>query len=100
MMARARPVASFASHFARAGLEAKLVPPEFHAALREFGAAYDNATHSAVPAPPISMARLTRPCPSTRRALKPGRAGCCRIFATAVFSTNPPKFWGYIHRKA
>ena len=41
--------ASFASHFARAGLEGKLVPPEYHAALREFGAAYDKLTHGAVP---------------------------------------------------
>ena len=41
--------ASFASHFARAGLDGKLVPPEYHAALREFGSAYDKVTHGAVP---------------------------------------------------
>jgi 5,10-methylenetetrahydromethanopterin reductase len=41
--------ASFASHFARVGVEGKLVPAEYHAALREFGAAYDKLTHGAVP---------------------------------------------------
>src|SRR5258708_4894294 len=41
--------ASFASHFARAGLEGKLGPPEYHAALRDLGSAYDKLTHGAVP---------------------------------------------------
>ena len=39
----------FVAHFARAGVEGKLVPPEVHAALVEFGSAYDKVTHGAVP---------------------------------------------------
>jgi 5,10-methylenetetrahydromethanopterin reductase len=40
---------SFASHFARAGMEGKLLPAEYHPAMREFGSAYDKVTHGAVP---------------------------------------------------
>ncbi|MFN8455400.1 MAG: LLM class flavin-dependent oxidoreductase [Anaerolineae bacterium] len=40
---------SFVSHFARAGVTGKLVPPEYHTALLEFGSAYDKVTHGAVP---------------------------------------------------
>lgn len=41
--------ASFASHFARSGVEGKFVPKEYQEGLVKFGAAYDYVTHGPVP---------------------------------------------------
>ena len=41
--------ASFASHFARTGVEGKFVPKEYQEGLVKLGAAYDYVTHGSVP---------------------------------------------------
>ena len=42
--------ASFASHFARAGVEGKFVPEAYKEAFKQVGSRYDYVTHGAVPA--------------------------------------------------